>query len=139
MSRFRTVNYQGEMMCKRPDSLVGRAAVRYSESPGFEFQSGCTFFSTCGTWKRLPPSFNMFVLSRLKGLFTKYWKKVKKVCDKIKNICFSINHPFNVLLLVATTTKQNNEMAQIRHHSFVIFNWQNGSSHKCSKAVEFYC
>jgi hypothetical protein len=32
----------GEVVCRRPDSLVSRAAVRYSEGPKFESRSGFT-------------------------------------------------------------------------------------------------
>jgi hypothetical protein len=32
----------GEVVCRRPDSLVSRAAVRYSEGPRFESRSGLT-------------------------------------------------------------------------------------------------
>jgi hypothetical protein len=44
VSLFRIVHYLGEM-CKRQDS-----SVRYSEGPGFESWSGCTFFSPCDIW-----------------------------------------------------------------------------------------
>jgi hypothetical protein len=43
MSMFRTFHYLGEMMSKRPDSPVGRAAVRYSEGPGFVSRSPAHF------------------------------------------------------------------------------------------------
>jgi hypothetical protein len=49
LSRFRTVHYLREIVCKRPDSSVSRAEVRYSAGPGFNSQSGCTFFSPCDT------------------------------------------------------------------------------------------
>jgi hypothetical protein len=32
----------GEVVCRRPDSLVSRAAVRYSKGPRFESRSGFT-------------------------------------------------------------------------------------------------
>jgi hypothetical protein len=32
----------GEVVCRRPDSLVSRAAVRYSVGPRFESRSGFT-------------------------------------------------------------------------------------------------
>jgi hypothetical protein len=32
----------GEVVCRRPDSLVSKAAVRYSEGPRFESRSGFT-------------------------------------------------------------------------------------------------
>jgi hypothetical protein len=32
----------GEAVCRRPDCLVSRAAVQYSEGPGFESGSGFT-------------------------------------------------------------------------------------------------
>lgn len=32
----------GEVVCRRPDSLVSRAAVRYSEGPRYESRSGFT-------------------------------------------------------------------------------------------------
>jgi hypothetical protein len=32
----------GEVVCRQPDSLVSRAAVRYSEGPRFESRSGFT-------------------------------------------------------------------------------------------------
>ena len=35
----------------RPGSSVGRAAERYSEGPGFDSRSGCTFFSPCDIWR----------------------------------------------------------------------------------------
>jgi hypothetical protein len=41
------VHYLEEMMCKQLNNSVRRAVVRYSECPGFESWSGCTFFSLC--------------------------------------------------------------------------------------------
>jgi hypothetical protein len=46
---FRTVHLIREKMCKRPDSLVGRIAERYSEGPWFESRSSCSFLSPCDT------------------------------------------------------------------------------------------
>jgi hypothetical protein len=61
MSRFRTVHHLGEKMCRWPDSSVRRAAVQYSEGPGFKSRSGSTFFSSCDT--SFPEGDNMLIIS----------------------------------------------------------------------------
>jgi hypothetical protein len=42
--------YIREKMCKRPDSLIVRAAERYSKGPGFKNRSGCPFSSPCNIY-----------------------------------------------------------------------------------------
>jgi hypothetical protein len=59
-----TVHYLGEILGKRMDSSIGTAAVRYSEGPGFESRSACTFLYSSAILKWVQIKLGVYTITR---------------------------------------------------------------------------
>jgi hypothetical protein len=106
---------------KIESGVGGTYRWQYDKTPNFR-RLYAKYGATIWTWNNCLLSLILsFCVVAVEWPIHKILTKGKKeVCDKVRNLCFSFCHSFMCLLLVTTTNKQNNEMAQIRHHSFVI-------------------